>query len=276
MASNDDSNIIQQVDNRLDDLFGDEETQDPGDAPLRTEMPLAAVDASGEAAENPAAGHSSQSVSPLPEKNEAAPPEIDAEEIENSPIKDLKSIILSLEWEITDPVMGKLEEEIRKLEIIAQDDKIILAYLQLLGSLGKYIRNKLARAHVDSITLLHAVYESLEKAMLSKEMSDGAKKKMLIAHVTQYKKLKKEIQSGKKPRQRANPAGQRPPAPSAPNDPGAGHLPSATAREPKTDLKDISHVAQEILHCMRDIQKTIQQEFSALRGEIQRLREENK
>jgi hypothetical protein len=239
-------------------------------------MPLAAVDGSGEAAENPAAGHNSQNVSPLPEKNEAAPPEIDAEEIENSPIKDLKSIILSLEWEITDPVMGKLEEEIRKLEIIFQDDKIILAYLQLLGSLGKYIRNKLARAHVDSITLLHAVYESLEKAMLSKEMSDGAKKKMLIAHVTQYKKLKKEIQSGKKPRQRTNPAGQRPPAPSASSDPGAGHLPSATSGETKTDLKDISHVAQEILHCMRDIQKTIQQEFSALRGEIQRLREENK
>ena len=96
MASNDDSNIVQQVDNRLDDLFGDEGTQDPGDAPLSTDMPLAAVDGSGEAAENPAAGHSSPRVSPLPEKNEAPPPEIDAEEIEHSPIKELKSIILSL------------------------------------------------------------------------------------------------------------------------------------------------------------------------------------
>ena len=120
----------------------------------------------GEAAAGDAPdGFIESETSPTP-GNETAAFKIDAEEIENSSIKELKSTIMSLEWEISDSVMEKLEEEIRKLEILSQNDKIILAFLQLLGSLGKYIRQKRARAHVDSITLLHSVYESLEKSML--------------------------------------------------------------------------------------------------------------
>ena len=209
-------------------------------------------------------------------ENETAAVKIDAEEIENSPIKELKSTIMSLEWEISDSVMEKLEEEIRKLEILSQNDKIILAFLQLLGSLGKYIRQKRAQAHVDSITLLHSVYESLEKSMLSEDMSDGAKKKMLIAHVTQYKKLKQEIQSRKKHGQHAKPSASRAnsigPAPSAGSD--GMPFPGSHPREIPSDFKDLTHMTQEILCSMREIQQTIQNEFSILRGEMRRLLEE--
>ena len=214
MASTNESNIMEQVGSRLDDLFGEEAVSDPDEASPREEN-RSGGSGGMEFASPAAAAHDGGTAR---EKQPGDPMEtrvykIDAEEIENSPIKELKSIVLSLEWEITDAVMEKLEEEIRKLENLFQRDKIILAYLQLLGSLGKYIRKKLARAHVDSITLLHSVYESLEKAMLSGEMSDAAKKKMLVGHVSQYKKLKKEIQSAKPSGHPGASRGGRGPAP---------------------------------------------------------------
>lgn len=279
MAPNEESNIIEQVDNRLDDLFGDdvadEVVKDQASALLRAEKPLDWIPNDGEAAAGDAPDGFIESETSRTPENERAAVKIDAEEIENSPIKELKSTIMSLEWEISDSVMEKLEEEIRKLEILSQNDKIILAFLQLLGSLGKYIRQKRAQAHVDSITLLHSVYESLEKSMLSEDMSDGAKKKMLIAHVTQYKKLKQEIQSRKKHGQHAKPSARRTkasPSPSAGSDgmPFTGSHP----REIPSDFKDLTHMTQEILCSMREIQQTIQNEFSIMRGEMRRLLEE--
>ena len=279
MAPNEESNITEQVDNRLDDLFGDdvadEIVKDQESALLRAEKPLDGIPNDGEAAAGDAPdGFIESKTSPMPE-NEAAAVKIDAEEIENSPIKELKSTIMSLEWEISDSVMEKLEEEIRKLEILSQNDKIILAFLQLLGSLGKYIRQKRAQAHVDSITLLHSVYESLEKSMLSEDMSDGAKKKMLIAHVAQYKKLKQEIQSRKKHGQHAKPSASRTKASIAPSAGSDGMpFPGSHPREIPSDFKDLTHMTQEILCSMREIQQTIQNEFTILRGEMRRLLEE--
>jgi hypothetical protein len=276
LAPIDDSNITEQVDSRLDDLFGDDEAAGPVDAPTGAPQPRKETRSSETAAPFPASALAAESGLPSQEAPAGADFKIDAEEIENSPIKDLKSVILSLEWEITDPVMAKLEEEIRKLETIAQDDKIVLAYLRLLASLGNYIRKNLARAHVDAITLLHAVYDSLERAMLSKDISDGIKKKMLFAHVNQYKKLKMEIQSARKSGRRT--ASSAPPPAAVPAPSASAGTPPATAlaRGNSSDAGDITHISQEILYEMRTIQKTIQQEFAMLREEIQRLRRDSK
>ncbi|WP_373499517.1 hypothetical protein [Desulfococcus sp.] len=267
MASNDESNIMEQVGSRLDDLFGEDAVKDSEDAPLSVEHGSGGI---GQTSDSPAPeGRFNRETQPANAK-ETHVHKIDAEEIENSPIKELKSIVLSLEWEITDQVMEKLEEEIRKLETLCQSDKVILAYLQLLGSLGKYIRKKLARAHVDSITLLHSVYDSLEKAMLSKDMSDAAKKKILIAHVTQYKKLKQDIQSARKPGYPGKPSESHRPAPTVTPET------EYDARQIPSDFRDLTHMTQEILKSMREIQQTIQNEFTVLRGEIRRLLEEKK
>ena len=271
MASDDDSNIIEQVDSRLDDLFGEEDVNDSGSTQLKAETPPDGFGTDETSTEAPAPEKPRGDAVRPQETAVSFKTEIDADDIESSPIKELKSIILSLEWEITDPVMEKLEEEIRKMELLAKDDKILLAYLQLLGSLGKYIRKKLAQAHVDSITLLHSVYESLEKAMLSKEMSDAAKKKMLIHHVAQYKKLKQDIQATKNRARRAKPSATRPQAPPAPE---TGASPGTLPREVPNDFKDMAHMTRELLHAMKDIQQTIQHEFAMLRGDIRRLMDE--
>ena len=270
----DEESITAQVESRLDDLFGEEGVFGMDEAPISAKPADGVRDDGRGTAGGAAPGGLTESQASLSDAVGAVR-KVDADAIENSPIKDLKSTVLSLEWEITDPAMEKLEEEIRKLESLFGDDKVVLAFLQLLGSLGKYIRKNLARAHVDSITLLHSAYEGLEKVMLLEDMSESARKKMLIAHVTQYKKLKQEIQSEKKRvRSAMRPPAAPPEAPPAPDD--RPFPPNAYSREIPSDFKDLSHMAREILYSMRELQQTIQNEFSILRSEMRHLLEEKK
>ncbi len=116
------------------------------------------------------------------------------EDEKSSLIRELKSIVLSLDWEITDPVIQKLGKEIERLKKackeVCKDDKVIISFLQLLDSIGKYIQEKKAEAHPDTMSLFNAVYENLETLMLSEGLSDAEKKKMFVTQVSRYKEIK--------------------------------------------------------------------------------------
>ena len=58
----------------------------------------------------------------------------------DSPIKELKSIILSLDWEITDEIADDFVAEIDKLSEIWKADTTVTSFLQILRALGKYLR----------------------------------------------------------------------------------------------------------------------------------------
>ncbi|GBC60213.1 hypothetical protein DENIS_1164 [Desulfonema ishimotonii] len=283
MSVKNESLISEQVDNRLDDLFGtDAESQegrvDNGERPDENSSPE--DHAASAELDNRLDNFFGQkgTAGPDAESRNA----VDLSVIEDSPIKNLKSVILSLEWEITDQVMQKLGEEILALEATCKSDKIMIAFLQLLGSLGKYIRKKRAEAHPDSIRLLHSVYESLEKVMLSDDMSDDARKKILVAQVNNYKKLKEEIVVAKTTKPSVEKAVSSPREATGASDAvmdettgekeesadDMGAVPYDTGRFPETSA---SH--QEILRSMREIRETIQAEFSALRKEIRLLKE---
>ncbi len=274
--------ITEQVDSRLDDLFGsDDGGQSAGSDPdgISDEgsgQPVAEMD-------NRLDNFFEKEAKPEGKKI------IDPKKIENSMIKDLKSVILSLEWEITDQVMQKLGEEIRKLESKCKDDKIVVAFLQLLGSLGKYIRKKRADAHPDSIRLLNSVYENLENVMLSDDLSEAEKRKMLVTQVSKYKKLKDEIivtKSSEPARTESKPSviGE-----DAEEEPGA----EAPVRESDYRPAEEQHAEsvqisgetadtpidiagpeqiQSVLLAMENIRKTIQSEFRALREDLRLLR----
>lgn len=289
MGSNNDSVITDQVDSRLDDLFGDDNNQ--GISPENESI----SDDADTSSENHAANAELDNrldnffeKEKKPKKETETTTAIDPHEIENSSIKELKSVILSLEWEITDQVMQTLAEEISKLEVLYKTDKIIIAFLQLLGSLGKYIRKKRAEAHPDSIRLLHSVYESLEKAMLSDEMTDAAKKKMLVSQVSRYKKLKKEIVVAKTVTSKKDSPALEPESDN--RDPiVSGKSTDSTdeyeqpnrqdrVEETQTDAAQsgmgsmVAH--QDILNALIEIKKTIQSEFSALRTDLRKWRDE--
>lgn len=289
MGSQDDSAFKSAVDDQLNSFFSEaddpeEEAQNPDSASAE------------EAAEDP------PEAEVPPEANAPEPEEISSMHIAGddetaAQIQGLKSVILQLEWEITDQVMQRLGEEIGHLEESSGGDKIITAFLQLLGSLGKYIRKKKSSAHPESINLLNSVFSNLETVMLATDMSDAAKKKLLVAEVNKYKRLKEKIahpedrpaKSSKSRRESASAVTSlRPPSEeSMAPEPEPTHdvesEPSVIGEpEPYPSEKPIpfpdrsggtASEQEDVLRALESIRQTIESEFRALREELRAWRD---
>ena len=104
-----------------------------------------------------------------------------------SPLKDLKSTVLSIEWEVTEQIMEKFDKEVNKLSDVFAEDNIILGFLKILRFLGRYIRVKGVDAHYVSVKLLMSVYDNLEKVLLTKEISDAQKHELLSDDAKKYR-----------------------------------------------------------------------------------------
>ncbi|MCP3954828.1 MAG: hypothetical protein GY697_21790 [Desulfobacterales bacterium] len=158
--------LTSELNDRLDDLFSE------AGAPLESEpeAPQAApVDAATESGNSSPASH------------------------KESPLIELNAIVLSLDWEITDENLDKLLHEIERLKTLYKESRLPYMFLQLHGSVGKYIASKKVDAHPDSIKLLHSVHAGLERVLTNPDMDETEKKKILSEEVKKFKGLKHEI-----------------------------------------------------------------------------------
>lgn len=162
MADKTDSGIVDEVEKRLDDLFGEGE-------------------------ETPEFGEDSSEIEEAPTLEE------DIQDIEDTPLKGLKSTVLSIDWEISDETMNRFLDQVDKLKGPYQDDKIIQMFLQLLGSVGKYIKAKKAGADPDVVKLLNSAYAGLEKVIITKGITEAERKKILSAEVDKFKNIKERL-----------------------------------------------------------------------------------
>ena len=91
MADKIDANIVDEVEKRLDDLFGDGgESSALGEESGDLEGRLTLEEGGGD--------------------------------VEDTPLKELKSIVLSIDWEITDPIMTKFLDQVDGLKDAYKDD----------------------------------------------------------------------------------------------------------------------------------------------------------
>lgn len=141
---------------------------------------------------------------PEPEAPQAAAPATAAKSRGNapsslkaSPLMELDAIVLSLDWEITDENLDKLLNEIERLKTLYKKSRLPYMFLQLQGSVGKYIASKKVDAHPDSIKLLHSVHAGLERVLTNSDMDETEKKKILSEEVKKFKGLKHEIMLSK-------------------------------------------------------------------------------
>lgn len=116
---------------------------------------------------------------------------------EHYPLAELKNLILSIDWEITDEVLDNLLLQLKDLQLTYEHDKIVTMFLQILKSLGNYIRTHRAKAHPKTFKILNSVFVSLDKVVLSKDMTERAKKKILRAEMNRYKALRAQIAQSK-------------------------------------------------------------------------------
>lgn len=115
-------------------------------------------------------------------------------------ISDLKSIILSLDWEITDEIIHRLDREIQRLQTHWQNSKVHLSFLQMFKSIGNYVLNKGSDTHPDSISLLHSLYRNFEHIVLTPSMTVADQKEILLREMKKFNDLKKTISSSKAPK----------------------------------------------------------------------------
>lgn len=122
-------------------------------------------------------------------------------------IKELKAAILAIEWEITDEAMDNLAQAIKPLQERWVGQKPLLVCLQVIGTLGQYIKKARERAHQDAIKLLHSVFATLEKVVIDPDLTAALKVALVRGEVAKYNALKEGI---------SRPRKGQPPAPTPP------------------------------------------------------------
>ncbi|MDI6797399.1 MAG: hypothetical protein QMD09_10660 [Desulfatibacillaceae bacterium] len=237
--------VLDEVGDRLDDFFSDD---DWGEGEI-----------------------SSAAAKPAPAKPaKPAPAAAAAKEdlSEKLGLKDLKVLVLSLEWEITDSVVDGLVKEVVKLKPRGDKDPVIKTYLSLMELLGKYIRVKKGGAHPESFTLMGSVYQSMESVLANPGMPENQRKRSVLEQVQKFNRIKKSISTPKVPEpdddapvveaQPIEPVAARPKvAEAAPVVVAATPVPAAPAAE-----------VGEIMARMDALKKFVQNEIRAIKEQI--------
>ncbi|MBF0230635.1 MAG: hypothetical protein HQK63_13790 [Desulfamplus sp.] len=154
-------------------------------------------------------------------------------------ISELKSIILSLDWEITDELINKLEKEVNRLQPHWQNSKTHLSFLQMFKSIGSYVMSKGSNTHPDSISLLHSLYKNFEQIVLNPSLTVVDQKEILLKEMKKFNDLKQIISSSKisNPRSDLNaPVVTAPPAIKSNPIPQPRYSPPVGGMSPMDDL----------------------------------------
>jgi len=111
----------------------------------------------------------------------------------DSPLTRLKSIILSLDWEISDEILQELIDEIDNLQQVWQGDKVAQVYLQGLHKIGNYLRAEGAYSHPNAIKLLLSFFYNFEKIISSETITGDSITSLLKADIRKFKILQYQI-----------------------------------------------------------------------------------
>jgi hypothetical protein len=172
-TKDEDGGLGSEVSSRLDELFGD---GDLDDAQKSTVSPKAKPVAAGTA-------RKMRSEARFAETSHG----------KDSPIKNLQALVFSIDWEITDETMVAFLGEVSRLQQTFKNDQVLLLFLKLHESIGKYIKARKAKAHPDAIKFVASVYKHFEKVLSTPGMPELQKKKLLASQVNKFKEFKQRV-----------------------------------------------------------------------------------
>jgi hypothetical protein len=110
-----------------------------------------------------------------------------------SQLNDIRSIIQSLEWEISDGTLDLLDAELNKLHTLNEENSTILGFLQIIRFLGRYIRVRGSGSNRAAIALLLSVYDNLEDVILSEDMTAENKHAVLLEDIRKYREWADQV-----------------------------------------------------------------------------------
>ncbi len=183
------------------------------------------------------------------------------------PLDELKSLVMSIEWEITDDLMGRFVSQVENLKQRYQEDRILVMFLQLLGSLGLYVKSNKAAAHPSAFRLLNSVYASFANAAMPGKISSSEKKKLLYVELNKYKELKEQIGLSRDATKELPMEKDRPPESAGPkgSDSAPQHSGPARSSQPPSPAPQSFVTSQQFEDAMASIKQFIQNEFKTLR-----------
>jgi pilus assembly protein FimV len=160
----------------------------------------------------------------------------------DAPIAKLKTIILSIDWEITDDILNQLNNELQDLKDVWAGDKINLIYIQAMEKIGRYIYNEKANSHPNAIKLLLTFYYDLEKIVSSATMSEEKKKQLLLQDVKKFDQFKIQIAPPASIEKKIAAGGPGPVAAQTPRVASAAAVPLSSSSEPKDVLTNLKAI----------------------------------
>ena len=194
------------------------------------------------------------------------------------PLAELKNLVLSIDWEITDEVLKKFVRQVNDLKSTYKEDKINLTFLQILGSLGEYIKTNRGKAHPKTFKTLNSVFSQFDDVVLAKDMQENEKKRILRDEMNKYKALREQISHDRTAKIKKKAAKTAKPIKPKKQE---KQLDAAVSRTPKIEKpakasgkvlpdREMSAVSysDEIARAVEEIKKFVQAEFKMLREEL--------
>jgi polyhydroxyalkanoate synthesis regulator phasin len=116
----------------------------------------------------------------------------------DAPVDDLqklKSVVLSIDWEITDTCLSDLMQETERLLPVFENDRFTHALLRMLNALGRYIRKRKASAHPVAINRVMSVYSTIEKLIADSTLTEEQRRLLIANEIAAFKKLKQQVEA---------------------------------------------------------------------------------
>lgn len=164
---------------------------------------------------------------------------------ESYPLRLLKTMILSIDWEITEVSIDRLLNQINSMKTDYENDPNITTLLRIEEALGKHLQLRKADAHPNTLNVLKSTYHALEQVIRSK-ISDDGRKTLVRRCIDEFKALKKDCTATNLKAKLT----------------GSKDAPSA---HPPTDA---SPPVAKVLEAIDDIKQLIENEFAALKAEL--------
>jgi hypothetical protein len=175
----------------------------------------------------------------------------------DAPVDDLqklKSVVLSIDWEITDTCLADLMQETERLLPLFEHDRFTHALLRMLNALGRYIKKRKASAHPVAINRVMSVYSTLERLIADSTLTEEQRRQLIANEIAAFKKLKQQVEA------RRGTAGYDQPAASAAYDQ------FVEQHEFEAAMGDIEKRLSGQVADLKDQIENLQKEINVLRG----------
>ena len=198
------------------------------------------------------------------------------ESVAASPLDELRSLMLTIDREISEETIAALNTEVKQLEKSYASDTHVLALLKIMSLLVGYMKLEKADVHPDTANLLNSAFQCMESVAENKSISIHKKIRLIRKEIDNFNKFKVKISPGGKPsakktvsRTGETAAEHSEPAPTA--EPSLATVPPGEIFAALAALKSGVDGLKEAFTSSEDLRARVGEELTALKGRMDDL-----